>query len=74
MENSIKLQLNNDEALVLYDFITRLNESGFKFEDQAEQQVLWDIECMLEKVLVEPFKSDYKILLETSRKKIRDKN
>ena len=69
----MNIELNNDEALVLYEFIARSNNSGrFEILDQSEQRILWDIECLLEKELVEPFKPNYIELLESSRKRLRD--
>jgi hypothetical protein len=42
------------------------------FDDQAEQRVLWDVECMLERVLWEPFSADYGSLLDAARSAVRD--
>ena len=42
------------------------------FADPAEQRVLRDAECMLERVLVEPFNADYALLLEAARSRVRD--
>ena len=73
MDEKITLELSKDEALVLFDWIKRFNEKGNnKFEDQAEERVLWDIEAILEKNLVIPFEKNYSELLRTARKRIRD--
>jgi hypothetical protein len=70
----VMLELSADEALVLFDWLGRTSDAGepAPFADQAEQRVLWDVECMLERVLVEPFKADYALLLETARSRVRD--
>jgi hypothetical protein len=48
----VKLELTNDEALVLYDWLARFNQrDSADFADQAEERVL-DLEAMLEKTLV----------------------
>jgi len=78
MENQEKvtLELTNSEALVLFEWISRFNK-GEKMkdtlEDQAEKRVLWDIECMLEEVLAEPFAKNYDVLLEKARSEVREK-
>jgi hypothetical protein len=76
MDTEIKIDLTSDQALVLFDFLDRLKstDNSAIFADQAEQRVLWDIEAMLEKVLVDSLKSNYPDLLKASRDKIRDKN
>jgi len=71
--DEITIKLYKDEALVLFDFLSRINEHELKeiFEDQAEQKVLWVLEGYLEKQLVEPFKPDYKESIKLARHKIR---
>ncbi len=75
MLNSDKIivELTNKEALVLLDFCYRFNrEDGYPFEDQAERRVLWNVEAILEKQLVEVFSPDYKKLLQEARNQVRD--
>ena len=43
-----------------------------QFEDQAEQRVLWKIECMLERQLAAPFAADYLDQLAAARAAVRD--
>jgi hypothetical protein len=70
---TVTIELTNAEALVLFDFLARFNESDdFRFEDGAERRVLWDIESTLEKSLVEPLRSDYNLLVKSAREAIRD--
>jgi hypothetical protein len=65
--------LSREEALVLFEWITRFNKSpGTTFEDQAEERVLWNIEAILESVLVEPFRPDYSAQLARARDAVRD--
>ena len=72
---NVNIQLTRDEAIVLFEFLGRFNErfDSDKFEDQAEERVLWDIECILEKELSEPFQSDYQEIVERARINVRDK-
>jgi dihydroxyacetone kinase DhaKLM complex PTS-EIIA-like component DhaM len=74
METKVNIEVTKDEALVLFDFLSRLNEKETVdlFEDQAEQKVLWIIEGILEKNLVEPFKPDYKEIIQQARDRLRD--
>ncbi|XOV93191.1 MAG: hypothetical protein ACFHWX_00485 [Bacteroidota bacterium] len=68
------VKLTNDEALVLFDFLSRIskNEPEGLFEDQSEQRVLWNLEAELERQLNEPLSSDYNELLSTARQNVRD--
>jgi hypothetical protein len=57
---------------VLLEFLNRFDkENSYAFADQAEQQVLWDMECILEKQLVETWSPDYSKFLEEARKQVR---
>jgi len=69
----VKIELTSDEALVLYDWLTRFNQrANIDFADQAEERVLFDLEAMLEKALVAPLQSDYANLLGQARSHVRD--
>ncbi len=69
----VKLELTGDEALVLYEWLTRFNQrDDVEFVDQAEERVLCDLEAMLEKVLVVPLQSDYAETLSQARSNVRD--
>ena len=72
-EAAVRIELTNEEALVLFDCLSRMNdEKELRFEHQAEQRVLWDIECVLEAKLVGPFKSNYDELLQKAREAVAD--
>lgn len=71
--DKFNLELSREEALVFFDWLTRFNKTDeAKFEDQAEQRVLWDIEAMLESVLTDPFEPNYDQLLAQARAAVRD--
>ena len=71
--SSITIELSNDEALVLFEFLSRFDEEGnYSFQDQAEQRVLWDLACILEKQIVELFSPHYDEALKAAREKVRD--
>jgi hypothetical protein len=73
-QQKINLTVTKDEALVLFEFLARFNQTEHPeiFEDQAEQKTLWILEGQLEKQLVEPFRPDYKDIINEARNKIRD--
>jgi hypothetical protein len=70
---AVSLELRAEEALVLFDFLARLSErmTGAPF-DPAEQRVLWDLEALLERILVEPLCADYAERLMRARQLLRD--
>lgn len=71
-EKKVDLDLSADEALVLFEWLSRFNHSeGGTFEDAAEQRVLFDLESKLESILVAPLKPDYKKLLADARYRVR---
>lgn len=73
-DKEINIKLNKDEALVLFDFLSRLSDKDQSnlFEDHAEEKILWNIESVLQSILVEPFQKEYKDILEKSRKIVRE--
>lgn len=72
--DKVFLELTKEEAIVLFDWISRLNEEEKPelFRDQAEERVLWDVEASIEKVISETFKSNYAEILSEAREKVRD--
>lgn len=67
----IHLELDNHEALVLFEFLSRFQEKEeLNIEDAAEEQALWNLLALLEQQLTEPFKQDYPTLLENARSKL----
>ena len=74
------IELSEDEALVLDSWLSRFNSQELEngdvriFEDQAEQRVLWDIECMLERQLAAPLAADYLDQLAAARAAVRDED
>lgn len=72
-KNRVEVRLTPDEALVLFEFLSRYSDGDeLRVEDQAEQRALWNLCCLLEKQLVEPFNPNYFELLESARNRLRD--
>jgi len=73
-DEKVNIELTKEEAIVFFEFLGRFNEKVDLsiFEDQAEQRVLWDIECILEKKLSEPFLADYQEIVKKAQEVVRD--
>ena len=70
-EQSVTLSLSSDEALVLFDWLSRFNSSeGRHFDHPAEQRVLWNIEAMLESQLVAPLNPNYREIVSAARDRL----
>jgi hypothetical protein len=68
----VKLEFTNDEALVLYNWLARFNQqANADFADQAEEPVLFDLEAMLQKLIVAPLQANYAELLARARANVR---
>ena len=67
----MKIELTNEQALVLSDWLHRNSRKESLFEDIAEQYVFWDMECQLEKELVEPFMENYNEILASARDTVK---
>lgn len=72
--DEVRLGLSPDQALVLFDWLTRTSAAGQPagFVDQAEQRLLWDIEATLETLLPAPMAVDYRERLAAARNRLRD--
>lgn len=68
----MNLEISEDEALVLFEWLARHSAGGLPFDDQAEQRVLWDLETQLESALVAPLRADYAERLAKARANVRD--
>jgi hypothetical protein len=64
--------LTSDEAIVLFEWLMRSHERfADMVDDQAEQIALWNVTCLLESQLVEPFVHNYAQLVEQARERLR---
>jgi hypothetical protein len=72
--NGICINLTEDEALVLLEWLSKFNreEHSLLFQDRAEERILFDLEATLEKIVPEVFSPSYKDMLSKAREKIRD--
>ena len=75
-DHSVTICLTQSEAIVLFEFLHRHDESGSKqvFIDQAEQRICWDLIAVLEKQLFGPMvQPDYEQRVAKAREEVRDK-
>jgi hypothetical protein len=69
----IRIELTDDEALVLFDWLSRFGKSGRSdLKDQAEQRALWNLEAILEKNLDAVLDPRYHELVAKARERLRD--
>ena len=73
LPETITVELTRPEALVLFEFLRRSDDEGhYAFADQAEQRVLWDLECALQPQIIEVFDPNYGELLQAAWADLRD--
>lgn len=73
MSESIQFNLTNDEALVLYDFLSRFSDTDvLEIQHQSEARALWNLNCLLERALSEQFYEDWSVALEAARDRLKD--
>lgn len=72
-ERPVQLQLSRDEALVLFEWVHRVEEARrFRqvVHESAEVVALWRLSGALEKALAEPFDPDYRDLLRSASERL----
>ena len=74
----VTLELKEDVALVLFEFLARHDEldnvspiSELRAEDPAEVLALWEVHGALERTLGQPFRDDYIQLVAAARTSVR---
>ena len=72
--SNIELRLPKDEALVLFDWLSRFNQGNSNSTDEVEKQILANLEALFEKLLVEPFAENYHDLIDLAKASIRRRN
>ena len=65
----MKIELTDEEALVLSDWLHRNSKKQELFDNIAEQYVMWNIDCQLEKKLV--FPTDYTDAIAQARETVK---
>ena len=64
-DQGINIQFSRAEALVFYEWLVRFTseERPHHFNHGAEEQILFNFEACLEKILVEQFEENYSELI-----------
>ncbi|KFC61470.1 hypothetical protein [Massilia sp. LC238] len=71
--SEVQISLSADEALVLFEFLSRFDESNeLTIVDQAGERALSNLLGPLQKQLVPPFQQDYVEQLQQARNRLRD--
>ena len=72
-QESVSINLTKDEALVLFEFLFRFSETDkLSIEQQSEERALWNLACIFEKELSEPFDKKYGDILSQARERLKD--
>ncbi|MEL6438192.1 MAG: hypothetical protein AAFQ80_02885 [Cyanobacteria bacterium J06621_8] len=73
MSNDIDISLTHDEALVLFEMMSRFSDTDkLSIEHQSEKRALWNLCCLLEEKMLEPFTENYEELLNEARERLKD--
>ncbi len=73
MSNGINISLSQDEALVLFEFFARFDETNlFRMRNNAEFVAFMRISGQLEKALVAPFQPTYQEQIEAARTRLAE--
>lgn len=68
----MQIELTQQEALVLFEWLHQNSEKEELFAHPAEQKVLWRMEAQLEKTLLEPCMPDYWQLVDVARAQVEE--
>jgi hypothetical protein len=72
MSKKISITLSENEALVLFDWLSKFNDNEkYEFEDQSQERVLWDLEAKLE-IKLPVFERNYPLMVENAKQDVRD--
>ena len=73
--SEVEIKLTKDEALVLFNLVSRFsNEDNLSIQDQSEERALWNLTCVLEKSLSEPFSPEWNKIIEAAKSRLRDES
>ena len=74
LDKKTTVELSIAEAMVIYNFISRQSDfkNGVAELTPDEKRALWNIECLLEKILTEPLICNYQDTLAEAKKLLTD--
>jgi len=69
--DSLSITLSRDEALILLDMLADFrDEAVLPVTSQAERRALWNLTCLLEKVVPEAVGTNYRELVKIATKNL----
>ena len=72
MSDKYKIELTKDEAVVLFEFLSRFTQDDkLEIKNQSENRVLWDILSRLEEDMTEPLELNYKEILAQAQERLK---
>jgi len=71
---NIEISLPKDEALILFDWLSRFNEGSSNYADDVEKQILADLEAFFEKIFAETFADNYHEIIDFAKARIRSRS
>ncbi|MBP3541092.1 MAG: hypothetical protein J6K72_04660 [Clostridia bacterium] len=69
----MKIDLANEEALVLFDWLYQNSENEKYSVDDAVKCVFWSMKCLLERELVEPCYENYAEIITKAKETVKKK-
>ena len=71
-DKSIQFELSRNEALVFFEWLSRFTAKDRleHYEHGSEEQLLFDFEVSLEKLLIEPFRENYSQVVKIAQEKV----
>ena len=71
MNDNVQITLSKDEAIVLFELLSRFSDTDrLEIVHPSENRVLWNLQASLESILVEPFSEEYSVVLQNARRSI----
>ena len=72
-QKNISFELSRDEALVFFEWLSTLEElHSTVYCDPAEERIVWKLEGILERALVEPFDPNYHEIIAQAQRRVSD--
>lgn len=68
--NNILIKFTNDELLVLFEWLAEFNKQENVELDDATKKIFYDLECVLEANLSEPFMENYSQIIQDAKKNV----
>lgn len=71
LDAKLVVELTRAEALVLFEWLAK-HDGALPVRDEAEQQVIWNLEGALDRLLIEPLGPSYEEAVRAAKAAVRD--